>query len=64
MTSILTMTTRFPGDEIRIESADAFVFEYEKNIGIPLEYLKITNPPEIPPHLLILGNTTFSFNET
>ena len=49
----VTMTKAFPGDEIRIESADAFAFEFE-NAGIPHEYLTTLNPPGLPPHLLIL----------
>jgi len=47
------MTMRFPGVEIRMESADAFDVENE-NTGIPHEYLTTLNPPGLPPHTLIL----------
>ncbi|MFY7752452.1 MAG: hypothetical protein ACOVQU_11725, partial [Exiguobacterium acetylicum] len=47
------MTERLPGDEIRMESADAFDSDYV-NTGIPHEYLTTLNPAGLPPHLLIL----------
>jgi hypothetical protein len=47
------MTTRFPGEEIHIESADDISDEYQ-NTTIPNEYLTSLNPPALPPHLLIL----------
>ena len=47
------MTKRFPGDEIRIESADELSAEYQ-NATVPNEYLTSLNPPGLPLHLLIL----------
>lgn len=47
------MTQKLPGEEIRMESADAFDSDYV-NTGIPHEYLTTLNPAGLPPHLLIL----------
>ena len=47
------IATSFPGDEIRIQSADDLVKEYE-GVGIPNEYLNTLNPPGLPTHLLSL----------
>jgi ATP-dependent DNA helicase PIF1 len=47
------MTKRYPGEEIRIESADDLSAKYE-NTTVPNEHLTSLNPPGLPPHLLIL----------
>ena len=44
------IATSFPGDEIRIQSADDLVKEYE-GVGIPNEYLNTLNPPGLPTHM-------------
>jgi hypothetical protein len=47
------MTTRFPGEQIRIKSADHLTDEYE-NTTVPNEYLTSLNPPGLPSHLMIV----------
>jgi ATP-dependent DNA helicase PIF1 len=47
------MAASFPGDEIRIESADDLDQEYQ-GVAVPNEYLNTLTPPGLPPHVLIL----------
>jgi ATP-dependent DNA helicase PIF1 len=48
-----SMAERFPGNSIRIESADDLI-EGSENAAIPNEYLNTLNPAGLPRHLLTL----------